>query len=45
MPKKCVNCGGTITNNEEVEHCDNCKAPYHVDCMPDKCVKCKDDTY
>jgi hypothetical protein len=44
MPKKCVNCGGIIGTDEEVKHCYNCNVPYHRDCIPDKCVKCKEDT-
>jgi hypothetical protein len=40
MPKKCGNCGGTISSNEEADHCYHCNLPYHEDCKPDICVQC-----
>jgi hypothetical protein len=44
MPKKCANCRGTISKDEDIEHCCECNVPYHRDCMPDICVRCKKDT-
>ena len=44
MPEKCTICGGSIGKDEDVTHCENCQVPYHYDCVPEKCIKCKEDT-